>query len=77
MSKEGETKEQTLTRIAGKLVGRKVTIKDSSGYPQAKDEIVAKAFASESGIRFQVYDKRGVEGTVLYIVGHGQHISSS
>lgn len=66
-----ESKQEKLTRVASCLVGKKVTIEDSSGWSQASHERVDMAeVVGEKGIVFS-FGNQSVE----YIIGRGQHIS--
>ncbi len=66
-----ELKQEKLSRIADYLVGKEVTIKDSTGWPQASTERVDMAeVIGNQGIIFH-FGSQYVE----YIIGRGQHVS--
>lgn len=66
-----EQKQEKLSRIANCLVGKNVTIEDSSGWPQANSERVDMAeVIGSQGIVFRFGDQY-----VEYIIGRGQRVS--
>jgi hypothetical protein len=67
------SKKEVLSRVADYLVGKNVSIRDASGWLQARNERVNMAEVTDDNeIIFYFRDDRD---WVRYRIGEGQHIS--